>query len=242
LLRFKTQMKSVFVFRFSPTEEPGYLQTFLNERGIRWQLIRLDEGEQIPAFNQDVAAVALMGGPMSVNDDLSWRDPIVSFIQAAVAADVPVIGHCLGGQFLAKALGAEVTDNACWEVGWGEVAVDDAAEWFGGQEKFDVFHWHYQTFGMPAGAKRVMRSQYCANQAFVFNGLHIGFQCHIEMTEAMVRKWCEDSKDDLDAMSMSESVMTKQQILSDVGHRVARLNQLAKKVYERWIANARLNN
>lgn len=237
-------MKSVLVFRFSPTEEPGYLQMFLNERDIHWQLIKLDEGQPVPAFNQEVAAVALMGGPMSVNDDLSWRDSIVSFIQAAVAADVPVIGHCLGGQFLAKALGAEVTDNVCWEVGWGEVKVEDvaAAEWFGGLEKFDVFHWHYQTFSLPAGARRVMRSQYCANQAFVFNDLHIGFQCHIEMTEAMVRKWCEDSKDDLDAMSMSESVMTKQQILLDLSSQVARLNQLAKKVYERWIANARLNN
>jgi GMP synthase-like glutamine amidotransferase len=237
-------MKSVLVFRFSPTEQPGYLETFLNERGIHWQLIKLDEGQTVPAFNQEVAAVALMGGPMSVNDDLSWRDPIINFIQAAVAADVPVIGHCLGGQFLAKALGAEVSDNACWEVGWGEVAVEDttAAEWFGGLEKFDVFHWHYQTFGIPAGAKRVMSSKYCTNQAYVFNGLHIGFQCHIEMTEAMVKKWCEDSKDDLDAMSMSESVMTKQQILSDVGNRVASLNHLAKSVYQRWIAKARLDS
>jgi GMP synthase-like glutamine amidotransferase len=237
-------MKSVLVFRFSPTEEPGYLETFLNERGIHWQLIKLDEGQTVPAFNQEIAAVALMGGPMSVNDDLSWRYPIVSFIQAAVAADVPVIGHCLGGQFLAKALGAEVTDNACWEVGWGEVAVEDtaAAEWFGGLEKFDVFHWHYQTFGMPAGAKRVMRSKYCTNQAFVFNDLHIGFQCHIEMTEALVRKWCEDSKDDLSEMSASDSVQTKQQILSDIGNRVAQLNGLAKGVYERWISNARLDS
>ena len=238
-------MQSVLVFRFSPTEEPGYLETFLNERGIHWQLIKLDEGQPVPAFNQETAAVALMGGPMSVNDNLSWRDPIISFIQSAVAADVPVIGHCLGGQFLAKALGAEVTDNARWEVGWGKVAVEDAAAvkaWFGGMETFDVFHWHYQTFGMPAGAKRVMNSQYCTNQAFVFNDLHIGFQCHIEMTEAMVRKWCEDSKDDLDAMSKSESVMTKQQILMDLSSRVARLNQLAKKIYERWIARARLNN
>lgn len=238
-------MKSVLVFRFSPTEAPGYLETFLNERGIHWQLIKLDEGQPVPAFNKEIAAVALMGGPMSVNDDLSWREPIINFIQAAVAADVPVIGHCLGGQFLAKALGAEVTDNAGWEVGWGEVAVEDAAaatEWLGGLKKLDVFHWHYQTFSMPAGARHLMSSKYCTNQAFVFNGLHIGFQCHIEMTEAMVRKWCEDSKDDLDEMSMLESVMTKQQILSDVGNRVAGLNSLANSVYQRWIANARLNS
>ena len=38
-----------------------------------------------------------------------------------MARGSPVIGHCLGGQFLAKALGGEVTDNDCWEVGWGEV-------------------------------------------------------------------------------------------------------------------------
>jgi len=237
-------MQSVLVFRFSRTEEPGYLQTFLDERKIPWQLIKLDEGQTVPAFNAEVAAVAMMGGPMSVNDDLSWREAIISFIQSAVAADVPVIGHCLGGQFLAKALGGEVTDNDCWEVGWGEVAVDDAAvaaEWFGGLEKFDVFHWHYQTYSLPAGAQHAMRSKYCANQAFVFNDLHIGFQCHIEMTEALVSKWCEDSKDDLDEMSLSASVMNKQQILSDAANRIASLNALASHVYERWIANAKLH-
>ena len=47
---------------------------------------------------------------------------------------VPIIGHCLGGQLLAKAFGAPVTRSAMKEIGWSEVEVDDAElarEWMG---------------------------------------------------------------------------------------------------------------
>lgn len=230
-------MKSVLIFRFSPTEGPGYLETFLNDRSINWQLIQLDAGRPVPEFNERIAAIALMGGPMSVNDELCWIDPILNLIRDAIVEDVPVIGHCLGGQLLAKALGAEVKDNACKEIGWGEVNVEQekaAKEWFGGAEKFDVFHWHYQTFSIPYGATHIMNSRYCRNQAFVFNDKHIGFQCHIEMTETMVRQWC----DELIEIPAGASVLTRQEILLALDIRVAKLNKIAANVYQHWLSNA----
>lgn len=234
-------MKSVLIFRFSPTEGPGYLETFLNDRSIKWQLTPLDAGQPVPEFNEGIAAIALMGGPMSVNDELCWIDPILNLIREAIVLDVPVIGHCLGGQLLAKALGAEVTDNACKEIGWGEVKVEQeksAQEWFGGTEKFDVFHWHYQTFSIPYGATRIMSSIYCRNQAFVFNDRHIGFQCHIEMTEKMVRQWCDDGEEELIEIPATASVQTRQEILLALDIRVARLNNIAANVYKHWLSNA----
>jgi len=234
-------MKSVLIFRFSPTEGPGYLETFLNDRSIKWQLIQLDAGQPVPEFNEEIAAIALMGGPMSVNDELCWIEPILHLIRAAIAEDVPVIGHCLGGQLLAKALGAEVKDNACIEIGWGEVNVEQekaAQEWFGGAEKFDAFHWHYQTFSIPYGATPIMNSRYCRNQAFVFNDKHIGFQCHIEMTETMVRQWCDDGEDELIEIPADASVLTKQEILLTLGARVAKLNKIATNVYQHWLSKA----
>jgi GMP synthase-like glutamine amidotransferase len=234
-------MKSVLIFRFSPKEGPGYLEAFLNDRSIKWQLIQLDAGQPVPEFNEGVAAIALMGGPMSVNDELCWIDPILNLIREAIAEDVPVIGHCLGGQLLAKALGAEVKDNACKEIGWGEVKIEQekaAQEWFGGAEKFDVFHWHYQTFSIPYGAIRIMNSRYCRNQSFVFNDRHIGFQCHIEMTETMVRQWCGDGENELIEIPAAASVQTRQEILLALGMRIARLNNIAANVYQRWLLNA----
>jgi GMP synthase-like glutamine amidotransferase len=237
-------MKSVLIFRFSLTEGPGYLETFLNDRGIKWRLIQLDTGQSVPEFNEEIAAIALMGGPMSVNDELCWIEPILNLIRAAIGEDVPVIGHCLGGQLLAKALGAEVTDNSCKEIGWGEVNVAQekaAQEWFGGAEKFDAFHWHDQTFRLPHGATHIMSSRYCLNQAFVFNDKQIGFQCHIEMTEKMVRQWCDDGEDELVGISTGASVLTKQEILLALDIRVAKLNKIATHVYQHWLSHAVFN-
>jgi len=233
-------MKSVLIFRFSSTEGPGYLEIFLNDRSIKWQLIQLDAGQPVLEFNEGIAAIALMGGPMSVNDKLSWIDPILNVIKEAVAEDIPVIGHCLGGQLLAKALGAEVKDNTYKEIGWGEVKVEDAAqEWFGGAEQFDAFHWHYQTFSIPDGATHVMNSSYCKNQAFVFNDRHIGFQCHIEMTEKMVRQWCDDGEKELIEIPAVASVQTRQKILLKLDSRIAKLNNIAAAVYQRWLLHAK---
>jgi GMP synthase-like glutamine amidotransferase len=75
-----------------------------------------------------------MGGPMSVNDDLPWIPPSLELIRAADAAGIPVIGHCLGGQLMAKAFGGTVGRNPVKEIGWGEVAATgapEAADWLG---------------------------------------------------------------------------------------------------------------
>ena len=49
-----------------------------------------------------------MGGPMSVNDALPWIAPALALVADAARKDVPVLGHCLGGQLMAKALGGAV--------------------------------------------------------------------------------------------------------------------------------------
>ena len=126
-----------------------------------------------------------MGGPMSVNDRLAWIPKVLRLIRAAVAADIPVLGHCLGGQLLSKALGGRVRANREKEFGWLPVARVDSPQtesWLAGlPPRFEVFHWHGETFSLPAGATHLLRSRYCRNQAFVL-GKNLGLQCHIEMS------------------------------------------------------------
>ena len=129
---------------------------------------------------------------MSVNDDLPWILPILQLIQASVAADVPVIGHCLGGQLMSKALGGTVSRNPVREIGWGKVEVlptPTAARWFGhAAPAFNSFHWHGETFTIPQGAERILTNPHCDNQAFAL-GKHLGMQCHIEMTPELINLW-----------------------------------------------------
>lgn len=174
---------------------------------------------------------------MSVNDDLPWIPSVLELIREAVRLDVPVIGHCLGGQLMAKALGSAVTRNGVKEIGWGEVTVADnpaARQWFGGMAGFLSFHWHGETFALPQGAALLLSSRYCANQAFAL-GKHLGLQCHVEMTEPMIRLWNRQWADEV-AGNPGPSVQRPEQMYDDVRGRVSRLHRAADVLYERWIA------
>jgi GMP synthase-like glutamine amidotransferase len=176
-----------------------------------------------------------MGGPMSVNDDLPWIPPVLALIRAAVAQDIPVIGHCLGGQLMSKALGGAVTKNRVKEIGWGEVAVADdmAAQWLGDIAAFGAFHWHGETFAIPAGATRILQSPYCENQAFVM-GPHLGMQCHVEMTEAMIRLWNRQWA--AESAVPSASVQTPEQMYESMDARIEAMRRAADRLYAKWIA------
>ena len=228
-------MKPVAIFRHFVTEGPGYFSTYLERRAVPWRLIKVDEGEPIPRSAGSFGGLAFMGGPMSVNDDLPWIPPVLALIREAVARDVPVLGHCLGGQLMAKALDARVTKAPVKEIGWGEVQLDaepEAAGWFGDRERFLSFHWHGETFAIPHGAKRLSSSPWCENQAFAF-GPHLALQCHIEMTEELVRAWCKSGAREIER-SAGPAVQEVDQILSDLTPRLAALQRIADQVYDRW--------
>jgi len=229
-------VKPVAIFRHAPTEGPGYFATFLDARRIPWRLVKVDAGEKVPADPREFSGLALMGGPMSVNDDLAWIGDVLALTDKAVESDVPVLGHCLGGQLMSKALGGKVTRNGVKEIGWGTVEVADSAtarEWFGATREFTGFHWHGETFTIPPRATRIAGSPYCANQAFAL-GKHLGMQCHVEMTPELIRSWCEDWEKELVARA-GPSVQTPDQIFERLDERVGVLNRIADRLYERWV-------
>ncbi len=227
-------MKPIAIFRHSPGEGPGYFATFLERHGIPTQLICIDAGELPPTTLEGFSGLCFMGGPMSVNDDLPWLPSLFELIRRAVSADIPVIGHCLGGQLMSKALGGMVTKNPVKEIGWGQVTVTDPAvqDWLGDIKSFEAFHWHGETFSIPAGATRILKSAYCDNQAFIM-GPHLGMQCHVEMTEAMIRLWCRQWADECAAASTS--VLTPAQMNERIDERLMAMRVAADRLYTRWI-------
>lgn len=230
-------MKPVVVFRHACCEGAGYLGTFLAQHAIPWCEVRIDKGEPVPASVEAYSGIVLMGGPMSVNDDLPWIPPLLALIREAVQQDVPLLGHCLGGQLISKALGGTVRQNRVKEIGWGQVSVLDnpqARQWFGDLQSFNSFHWHGETFTIPDGATQILASPYCENQAYVL-GKHIGFQCHIEMMPDMVKVWTENWKADIANSASSPAVQSASHMLANVEHDCALLHAVADRVYARWI-------
>ncbi|MDR2786757.1 MAG: type 1 glutamine amidotransferase [Candidatus Accumulibacter sp.] len=235
-------MKSVAIFRHTKTEGPGYFATFLDQRSIPWQLIRIDEGERVPDSAAPFSGICLMGGTVSVNDPLPWIERSCRLIREAVASGVPVIGHCLGGQLMSKALGGRVTKNPVKEIGWGTARADpgeEAERWFasaiGGAGQATVFQWHGETFTLPPGATRLLSNPFCANQMFAL-GPHLGMQCHVEMTESMIETWNEAWQNETRGLDpLPDSVQTPDEIRRQTPARLPDLRRLAVQLYSVWI-------
>lgn len=230
--------KEILIFRHFPTEGPGYFARFLDRQGTAHRTIKIDEGEPVPESIDEISGLVLMGGPMSVNDSLPWIPKVLQLIRAAVTADVPVLGHCLGGQLLCKALGGRVRGSRAKEFGWLPVTAVDSpltSTWLDGlPPHFEVFHWHGETFSIPPGATHILKSRYCRNQAFVI-GKSLGLQCHIEMTPELVRTWARAGAGEIARALPAASVQRPAQMRISLPERAARLNRIADVLYTRWV-------
>lgn len=225
------------IFRHARSEGPAYFATALERKSIAFTLIPLDEGAKVPGDARAWSGLVFMGGPMSVNDDLPWIAPALELVRNAVRQEVPVLGHCLGGQLMAKALGGEVTRAKVKEIGWGEVQVADnavARDWFGDLARFESFHWHGETFSIPPGGTRVLGNAHCANQAFAL-GRHFGMQCHVEMTEDMIRSWLRGGAEEMRKSAASPGVQTPAEVERRIAQRVEALHKVADRIYDRWL-------
>ena len=235
-------MKPVAIFRYARTEGPGHFATFLSMHGIDWTLVALDEGEPVPGDPRAFSGLGFMGGPMSANDELPWTQPVLKLMRDAVDAQVPVIGHCLGGQMLARATGGKVQKNPVKEIGWVPVTVEGnpaAAEWFGpGLERFETFEWHEDTFAIPPGATRILTGENCPNQAYVLDDRHLGMQCHVEITAEMIVTWLRIGISDIDEnLGRSPAVQDAATIKSLIPKNLPGSSATADRLYTRWIAN-----
>ena len=230
-------MGPIAIFRHAEPEGPGYFADFLDEQGIPWRLVRIDQGETVPQDASAYSGLVFMGGPMSVNDDLPWIPKVLALIRDAYAKDVPLLGHCLGGQLISKALGAVVGRNPVKEIGWAKAAVSDnetARAWFGDIKQFDAFHWHGETFSLPSGAVHLLSSAHCSNQAYAI-GRHLALQCHVEMTEPMIRAWYEIGAEELAASASSPAVQSAQVMQAQTHDKLPELHRVAAQLYQHWL-------
>src|SRR6266545_8384007 len=120
---------SVLVFQHEPDDGPGYLGEALIRRGARLTTVRLDKDESIPnpaPYNM----LLVMGGEMNVyqEDKYPWLIEETQAIREAVEAGKAVLGVCLGGQLLAKALGARVRLGAATEIGLTPIILTEAGK------------------------------------------------------------------------------------------------------------------
>jgi GMP synthase-like glutamine amidotransferase len=240
-------MKPIAIVQHEADVAPGNFELHLRSRQRTYELIRLHAGDVLPMSAAAFSGICSLGGNMSVNDGLPWIEPEIALLRDADLRGVPIIGHCLGGQLLARAFDAPVARAPHLEIGWGRVVAEDEAlarEWLGeGAESIEFFQWHGDAFALPAASRRLLSGTWCANQAYVIERshfAHVGMQFHIEMTPDLVRLWAADPAARREAEAERRrtggpAVQSPEEMLEQVGQRAARMYRVAAHLYDRWL-------
>jgi len=181
-----------------PYEGPGAFATALTERGVSLERYLVPQ-DGLPKDAGDVLVV--MGGPMSVNDPDSWIAEETEFIRSAILAGKPVIGVCLGSQFMAKSLGATVRQGKALEIGMTPVRLTAEAKqdpvFSTLPELFEVFEWHGEVFDLPKDCVPLARSDIAPLQAFRYRSCAYGLLFHLEMEPTGINALCHECATDL---------------------------------------------
>jgi GMP synthase-like glutamine amidotransferase len=229
-------MKPILIFRHIECEGPGYLAQILRQLNLAYKIVAVDRGDAIPKSLKDTSALVFMGGPMSVNDADPWIQDELQLIRRAVDAGIPLLGHCLGGQLISKAMGAAVTFNPVREIGWHNVdriAGMESERWLAGLEfPIELFHWHGETFALPPGVTPLLQSAFCRNQAWALNNI-LALQCHVEMEPAMVNEWATLYAREIAEPSLS--IQSREQMNENLDQRIRNAQCVADALYSEWL-------
>ena len=172
----------------------GLFEDVVEQRGDRLERWVTVDGGSAPDAAASYDAIMVFGGAMHPDQDGEhpWLADEGDFIREAIAREVPLFGVCLGGQLIAKAVGARVGPAPRAEVGWHTVHVNAAgrADPVLGvlPERIDAFQWHYYGFELPDGAE-LLADNDATRQGYRLGECTWGVQFHPEVTRHMLEHW-----------------------------------------------------
>lgn len=232
-------MQPVAVLQHQLPENAAYLTTWLERHRVDYVIFNAGAGDEFPSSIEPYSALAVMGGGMSANDPLLSNRQAEILILQAMRLDRPVIGHCLGGQLMSRALGARISASPAPEIGWQPINYENlsvARDWFGDSPTTTVAHWHYETFDIPAGAVRVATSAACPNQAWAL-GPHLAMQFHIEIDEDKMTRWVSEADDKWTAaQQLYQTVQGRIDMLAGLPYYLSQHQATADRIYRRWLS------
>ncbi len=181
----------ISIIKNAPFEEPGMITEWIELRGHEYEVHEgyLGDLPELGTFD----FLILLGGPASVNDELPWIINEKKLIKASIEKGIYIFGICLGAQLIAAVLGSKIKRNEHDEIGWHPIKCTHNFL----KKEMTVFHWHSDTFNLPAGADLLASSEACEIQAFAFSDSVLALQFHLEMNSETIEKMISNCGFDL---------------------------------------------
>ena len=218
-----------------PFEGPGAFATALTARGVSLERYLVPQ-DGLPKDAGDLLIV--MGGPMSVNDSDSWITEETEFIRSVLHAGKPVIGVCLGSQFMAKSLGATIRSGKALEIGMTPIRLTAEAKqdpvFRTLPESFEVFEWHGEVFDLPKDCVPLAGSDIAPLQAFRYAARAYGLLFHLEMEQTVIDSLCVECAPDL-----TKAHLVAHQVKSIALPHLPQLHQIADRLVAHLIDSPR---
>jgi GMP synthase-like glutamine amidotransferase len=202
---------------------PGFFEQWLQQRGIEYE-IHAAWRDPLPDV-RDARFLASLGAVESVtHTEPGWVAAELEAVREAVAADVPVLGLCFGGQALSAVLGGGVDRLERTEIGWIPItsAAPDqvpAGPWL---------QWHNEILRVPPGAELLAESP--AGPAAFRHGPHLGVQFHPEATPEIVDSWAVADS------ALDSYGITREELAEQSRRHGETARQAAFKLFDEWWA------
>ena len=221
-------MSDVLFIQNTRIEGSGYLGNLVEEDGFKIQSVYAKQ-ESLP--EKDFSLIVILGAPESANDDLPYLREEQKLIKSSVEKNIPVLGICLGSQLIAKTFGANVYSGPKKEIGfYDDLKINDDSQFFSGfKNPFTVFHWHGDTFDLPAGSNLLASSENYQNQAFRYKSA-VGLQFHLEVDESMVNLWLDNTEEKLKEISYIDP----KKIRSEINEHIVSVKSNMKIFYKNF--------
>ncbi|MDE2344932.1 MAG: glutamine amidotransferase [Gammaproteobacteria bacterium] len=228
-------MKSLLAIRHVPFEDLGCLEALFSESGYAIRYVDAPTADFSRLGQAVWDLLVVLGGPIGVHEqqDYPFLAQELLLLDQRLKHKAPTLGICLGGQLMAHALGARVHKNSAVEIGWKslqltEAGQDSSLQYF----RKPVFHWHADSFDLPAGARRLAGTDQCPNQAFSFGNALLALQFHPEVTSRGLEQWYVGHTGDLHAHGLSPAGLRQ-----DAARFAAGLANQSAAFLKAWLSN-----